>query len=300
MNAQGVRDEEHFEQLMEDPNYVAQEKLDGMRAVAHITKNGLRIFSRSAGVNDYSRPLEKTSALPHLASLRFPELIGTVLDSEILLPGQDSATLAGTVHRKNTNGDSRLVKMFVFDVLHHCRRDLTAQDLDCRISILEILQPKLQSDHIIILPYAYSTKAKWTLYNKVMANHGEGIMLKNRYAPYIQSGRPANNWYKQKKSATFDCVIIGFTKGAGKFNASIGAVRFGQYIKGELRELGQASGMTDSIRSDMSRSPEKYIGKAVIIKGMERLKSGAIRHPQYGGLRPDKNPKQCVLYQGEQ
>ncbi|MGA2624474.1 MAG: hypothetical protein ABSF91_11515 [Bacteroidota bacterium] len=285
---------------MEDPNYVAQEKLDGMRAVAHITKNGLRIFSRSAGVNDYSRPLEKTSALPHLASLQFPELIGTVLDSEILLPGQDSATLAGTVHRKSSNGDSRLVKMFVFDMLHDSGQDLMAQSLEYRVSMLEIIQKKLESPYIIILPYAFSTEEKWTLYNRVLANNGEGIMLKNLYAPYLQGGTPANNWYKKKKSATFDCVIIGFTKGAGKFNTQIGAVRFGQYINGELRELGQASGMTDAVRSDMSRSPEKYIGKAVIIKGMERLKSGAIRHCQYGGLRMDKNPKQCVWYPGEQ
>ena len=50
------------------PSYIAQEKLDGMRAIVHITKQGLRIFSRSAGVEDPTQPLEKTSALPHLAT----------------------------------------------------------------------------------------------------------------------------------------------------------------------------------------------------------------------------------------
>jgi len=300
MNAQGVRNEEHFEQLMEDRNYVVQEKLDGMRAVIHICKNGLRIFSRSAGVNDYSRPLEKTGALPHLASLRFPNLAGTVLDSEILLPGQDSATLAGTVHRKNSNGDSKLVKIFVFDVLKYFTHDLMEQNLKYRISILGIIQRKLRSPHVIILPYAYSTEAKWTLYNKVLANGDEGVMLKNLHAPYIQGGRPASNWYKQKKSATFNCVVMGFTKGAGKFNSQIGAVRFGQYVNGALRELGQASGMTDAVRTDMSENPGSWIGKVISIKGMERLRSGAIRHPQFGGMRSDKNPADCIYYGGEQ
>lgn len=67
MNAVGIKDEAHLNQLLADENFAAQEKLDGMRAIVHITRTGLRIFSRSAGVEDPTRPLEKTSALPHLA-----------------------------------------------------------------------------------------------------------------------------------------------------------------------------------------------------------------------------------------
>jgi hypothetical protein len=33
---------------------------------------------------------------------------------------------------------------------------------------------------------------------------------------------------------------------------------------------------------------------------MERLKSGAIRHPQFVEIRSDKNPFQCKWYEGEQ
>ena len=50
MNALGVKDETHLEQLMRDDHYVVQEKLDGMRAIVHVTREGLRIFSRSAAV----------------------------------------------------------------------------------------------------------------------------------------------------------------------------------------------------------------------------------------------------------
>ena len=89
MNAQGIKDENHLDQLISNPNYAAQEKLDGMRAIIHICKDGLRIFSRSAGVEDPTRPLEKTSSLPHLAEMKFPDLAGTILDAEILAPGVD-------------------------------------------------------------------------------------------------------------------------------------------------------------------------------------------------------------------
>jgi ATP-dependent DNA ligase len=133
-----------------------------------------------------------------------------------------------------------------------------------------------------------------------MGNGAEGIMLKQLGATYVQGARPNNNWFKWKKSASFDCVIIGFTKGAGKYNNAIGAVRFGQYVHGELLELGQASGMSDATRLDMATFPKKYIGKVVVIKGQERLKSGSIRHPVFTGMRFDKKPTDCIWYQNEQ
>jgi ATP-dependent DNA ligase len=300
MNAVGVRDEAHLNQLLNDENFAAQEKLDGMRAIVHITRTGFRIFSRSAGVEDPTRPLEKTSALPHLAFHLFPKLVGTILDGEILLPGSDSATLAGTVHRIKVADENRLVKLFVFDVLKYKDIGLENETLNGRISCLHLLSTQIHSPYIVFLPWAFSTEEKRKLYKDVLARGGEGIMLKRLDANYLQGGRPANNWYKAKKSATFDCVIMGFSKGKGKYNNRVGAVVFGQYINGKLTELGQASGMSDSIREDMSLTPQKYIGQVITIKGMERLKSGAIRHPVYAGLRNDKLPKDCKYYSNEQ
>ncbi|MHB1050651.1 MAG: ATP-dependent DNA ligase [Bacteroidota bacterium] len=300
MNVQGVKDDVHLGVLFESKSYIAQIKLDGMRAVVHITTDGLRIFSRSAGVADPTKPLEKTTSLPHLASLKFPDLLGTVLDCEILVPGKDSAELSGLVHRKEVDSDNTNVKLFVFDILSVCGRKITHKSLRYRLSELLSISHKLQSEHIVVLPYSTTPIQKRKLYDKVIASGGEGIMLKNLDAAYIEGERPSNNWYKAKKSATYDCVVTGFSKGKGKYNTQIGAVRFGQYVEGKLIELGQASGMSDDIRKDMSINPKKYLGKVVSIKGIERLKSGAIRHPQFGGIRIDKHPLQCIWYKNEQ
>ncbi len=300
MNAQGVKDEHHLERLLDDPAFVAQEKLDGMRAIVHITKDGLRIFSRSAGVNHPSRPLEKTNSLPHLARLTFPKLIDSILDGEILLPGEDSATLAGTVHRKDTNGSNHQVKLFVFDVLRYRGSDVIDKTYQTRLFWLDEVEARVTSEFVSVLPIATGNNAKRRLYKDVLAKGGEGIILKRLDAYYIPGARPSDNWYKAKRSATFDCVVIGFTRGDGKYNKWIGAVRFGQYVDGQLVELGQASGMTDIIRKDMSDNPDRYIGKVVSIKGMERLKSGAIRHPQFAGMRSDKKQSDCIWYEGEQ
>ena len=300
MMAQGVKDDSHLERLLNDSSYAAQEKLDGMRAIIHITNKGIRVFSRSAGVGDPTRPLEKTGSLPHLVSLEFPQLVGTILDAEILVPGVDSASLAGAIHSKESSGVNGLVKAFVFDVVAYCKDDLHARPLRDRYRYLEFTRTRLHSPHFDFLSWAFSTIEKKRLHRQVIKNGGEGIMLKNLDSTYAIGSRPANCWYKAKKSMTIDAVVIGFSKGKGKFNEQIGAVRFGQYIDGELVELGQASGMTDIERSEMSEYPSRYLGKVVRIKGMERLKSGAIRHPVYAGLNRDKDPRQCIWYQGEQ
>jgi len=288
---------------MNDDNFIAQEKLDGMRAIVHITPSGLRIFSRSAGVADPTRPLEKTSALPHLAGLKFPEMVGTILDCEILARGMDSAQLSGNIHKKDV-ADNGTVKLFVFDILSIKGTDLTNRTLLQRLSWLETVRKEISSPHITFLPWASQTKDKHDLYQRIIKAGGEGVVLKNLYATYIQGARPSDNWYKAKKSATFDCVILGFTQGKGKYNTRIGALIFGQYVDTpegwKMQELGQASGMTDAQRNEFSAHPGRYIGKVVTIKGMERLKSGAIRHPQFVEIRSDKNPDQCRYYEGEQ
>jgi ATP-dependent DNA ligase len=303
MNCQGVKNDEHLKQLLNDDNYIAQEKLDGMRAIVHVTTTGLRIFSRSAGVNDPTRPLEKTSALPRLAALRLPEMSGTILDCEILARGMDCAQLSGNIHKKDIS-DNRTVKLFVFDILNIKGTDLTNRTLLQRLSWLESIRKKIVSPYFIFLSWANTSNEKHDLYQRILKNGGEGVVLKNLYATYIQGARPSGNWYKAKKSMTIDAVILGFTTGKGKYNTQIGAVKFGQYVQTPkgwiLKELGQASGMSDAERQDMSLHPQKYIGRVVVIKGMERLKSGAIRHPQFVALRSDKNPNQCRWYQGEQ
>ncbi len=227
-----------------------------MRAIVHITPSGLRIFSRSAGVDDPSRPLEKTSALPHLAALRYPDLVGTIVDCEILARGMDSAELAGTVHRKNGTNGNHHVQLFVFDILAFCDTDLSHKRLSERLNWLKALKSRLLSEHIHFLPWVETTGGKEATVRFSPRQGGEGIMLKCLDAYYLQGGRPANNWVKAKKSMTIDAVVLRFTKGKGKFNNRIGALVFGQYVYTNggwtLQELGQASGMSDEVRAQMS------------------------------------------------
>ncbi|MCY8087237.1 hypothetical protein OZL46_14090 [Bacillus sonorensis] len=76
----------------------------------------------------------------------------------------------------------------------------------------------------------------------------------------------------------------------------IGAVEFARYNeKGELKQVGYCSGLTEASRKYMTENKNKYIGNCIEISAMERTKDGYFRHPQFKRLRPDKNPKECII-----
>lgn len=73
----------------------------------------------------------------------------------------------------------------------------------------------------------------------------------------------------------------------------IGGIKFGEYENGELVERGTCSGMTESLRAEISANPDKYIGKVIEIDAMERTKDKALRQPVFKRFRDDKEPYEC-------
>lgn len=77
----------------------------------------------------------------------------------------------------------------------------------------------------------------------------------------------------------------------------IGAIKFGQYNENkELIEIGQTSGMDDSLRQYISENRDSLLGKVIEVGAMERIKkTSALRHPRFIRFREDKNPRDCVI-----
>ena len=76
------------------------------------------------------------------------------------------------------------------------------------------------------------------------------------------------------------------------------AVRIGAFDKnGKLIEIGTvASGLTDELREDFSKNPEKYLNRVVSIQCMEKnSKDHTLRHGFFKGFRDDKNLEDCTL-----
>lgn len=137
-------------------------------------------------------------------------------------------------------------------------------------------------------------------YIQYVEEGGEGMMLKNPQANYISGKRPANRWYKVKKFDTLDVVIADdYLPGQGKYEGQVGALRFGLYDStGELVVFSKCSGMDDAFRRELTDHFYYYRHKVMEIRyfGKVGADGSGLRHPQFLRMRPDKDPKECILY----
>jgi len=303
------------EDLWTDNNYIAEEKLDGERFKMHVFADGNRFDSRtiSKKTNKFT---EKTGNVPHLSNFKMPYLDGTILDGEIKFGdnSMSTSTIMGCLPEEAINRQkeaNKFVNYYVFDVIHYCGTDVRNLQYHERRAMLE----QMYEDYLQFSPYiklttrAYIKKKEFC--DKIFKNGGEGVILKNLWAPYTDK----KAWIKVKAQATFDVVIMGYEeatpetikKGDDKATISrlaangwIGAVVFGQYVDGKLKKFGKASGMPDDIRSKYSKNKEKYIGRVIKIEAQSRIpKTGYFRHPRFLCERPDKNANDCIFYEGE-
>jgi ATP-dependent DNA ligase len=282
--------------LLENDDYIAEEKFDGAR---YFTVDD-RVFSRKLSVKN-NLPVERTGNVPHLTRTlqRLPK--GSILDGEIYYPGESAnrvttvmgASPAVAVARQALNP----VSYMLYDIPYYNGKDLTGLPWKERREFLQ----KIFNFHFADNPHVHlstvhrGTEAKKRLLNDVFAKGGEGIMLKNIHAPYHPDARPNDVWFKVKKQDTEDVVITGFEQGKGKYRGMVGAVVFSMYTpEGKLVPLGKTSGMTDTMRLHMTQQPNEYLGKVMEIKFLERTDDGHFRHPNFIRMRPDKNPQDCI------
>jgi len=316
---------ERLDSLLDSPEYAGEEKIDG----CHYNMIDCRFFStRIAKGKDI--PVEKTGNFPHLTqlldSLNFPNL---VLDGEIFIPGETSqyvtrATGAGSEKAIAFQKENGWVKYKLFDILrtprgtwlnkipYIKRREFLERFFH---EILDPLQKELGVDYFELVDMSVDNKRE--MLEKIYASGGEGMVLKKLDSRYMFGKNPKWVWMKHKKKDELDAVIMGYDppkrvyKGkrimewlyweeavpVTKFYALewIGAVRVGQYDDtGELRYIASISGLTESLRKQLSEDGDEYIGTVVKVGFMEYTDDGNLRHPQWKGFHPDKNPEECI------
>ena len=96
--------EKDLEEVYTSSRYAVEEKLDGVRGLLYfrpsnedISRSHIRVFTRRISVqtNFYG---EKSDNIPHIRDLCFPELDGTVLDCEMVVPKSDFKTVSSILN----------------------------------------------------------------------------------------------------------------------------------------------------------------------------------------------------------
>ena len=284
----------------DDSGYCVQEKADGVRALLHVTEDGVRITGRAVSEVTF-RLGEFAANLPHLAK-GFEHLVGTVLDGELVCPKATINTSATVTNhplqavvailatspenaaRIQDEQDCKL-RFVAFDLLRLNGNDKTLAPLRERLFFLESAFLTADNPHLDLVET--HTQEKALFHELVLAEGKEGTVWKKLDQPY-QTGKRVRHWLKRKKGIEVVAEVTGFKSGtAGKGNAElIGAVEFSVRDGHALKPIAWVSNWTDDERramthreNDRTTIDPTVIGRRAVIGGHDlAAKSGRIRH----------------------
>jgi DNA ligase-1 len=302
------------EAKMAGRSFIAEDKLDGIRAQIHKAGDRVAIFTRTMDRTDES----------------FPEVIEAMrgMDGDFLLDGEivpwrDGAVLPFAhiqkrLGRKMVSAKVRRenpVAFVAFDVLYRNGELLMDQPLAKRRGILQQMPQVVRLPGIEVQSAAQVEQA----FADARQRRNEGIVLKDLQSPY-SPGRRGQMWLKIKTHLpTFDCVVTAAEYGHGKRKAVLSDYTFAVWdadpaAGGKLLNIGKAySGVTDQ---EIAQLTELFLGISLGQRGRvhavpsrvvleiacdqiqrsERHASGyAMRFPRIMRIRWDKKPKDADL-----
>jgi bifunctional non-homologous end joining protein LigD len=269
------------------PDWVFEQKLDGIRLLAFKHGSKVRLLSRNRLLQNAAYP----SVAAGVAALPVHDAI---LDGEA----------TGVWGRQSE------AAYHVFDVLWLAGRDVTALPLYTRRELLE----SLPFDVPLSLVPRLEDAEPW---ERACAEGWEGVMAKRHDAPYEHRRSP--HWLKMKCEASQELVVGGFTDPQGA-RVGLGALLVGYYEGDDFVFAGKIGTGFDTTlllhlrkRFDAIELPASPFTRS---KGLPKLRvhwvrpdvvvqvafaewtvHGKLRHPRLLGVRFDKQPRDVVREQ---
>lgn len=304
-------------------NMVAEEKLDGVRLKLHFTPDGVRADSRRRDTKTRMFS-EKSQNFGHLLAMKVPDLNGTVLDTEGMIPGHKTGILpsgekffgALPLSTAATNASPAVsrqiqdkfgpMQFWAFDILRYKGKDVSQLPFTERRKLLE----QVHQEIIKALPpsegFLHTTRMetqsdkKLQLFEDLISKGGEGIIFKTKNHKYQEGKRP-KDWQKLKRFQEVDAYVSGFVPGKAGNEGLVGALELAVNINGVEHGIAAVSQLTLEQRKAMtapdgSLKPE-YYGQVVTFRGQELTKNGRFRHAVFVGFREDKTKQQIDGYE---
>lgn len=279
------------------PNWVYEEKYDGVRMLAYKEGSKVALISRNA--------IDRTERYPKIAEAIAKLKADTLaLDGEIVIFDEDKVSRFQFLQK--SEGQPTYA---VFDCIYRDGKDLRKVALAERRNALEqavkpsaslILSARLDADGVKAFEIA---KKKGF----------EGLIAKDAASKYVSGRSPA--WLKVKVRKEDEFVIGGFTAPSGARHY-FGALLLGVYSRGKLEYVGKVGTGFDeetlkalfkkfgalkragsSFDSDVREKDATFIAPKLVaqIGYTERTGDGKLRHPVFLGLRDDKDARDVKL-----
>ena len=293
--------------VVEGPEWVFEEKYDGIRALAGRERGRVKMWSRMLQ--------DLTAGFPHVA-VAVAALPGgdLLLDGELVALDAKGVSRFQLLQRRGAAGASP-PRYAAFDLLELEGRTLMRRPLSERRSALERLIGRRTDPFFVSCRLVRDGKAA---YREAKRLGWEGIIAKDEGSPYVPGTR-SRYWRKVKVRKESEFVIGGFTAPKGG-RQHLGALLVGLYDGPRLRYVGKVgTGFTqqtlemlaaklDRLRTDRPPfDPPPRIRDATWVRPKlvaqlayaEWTADGKLRQPAFLGLRTDKDPAECTWSQRE-
>lgn len=190
--------ETYDKSILEDATKYFQIKENGVRAIVHI-KGGKIVGIR----NRRNSPI--LYQFPELKEISFP-FDTAILDGEICVFNEDRSVYYGGIDKRRGDPDKKILEDFpatlvVFDALKIDDEILVMKPYKYRHEKIEKISP--DQERVRVAMNWTDGKAIW---NKVLRNNLEGVVVKDPNAPY-ELGKRSDKYIKLKNYKTADLTI---------------------------------------------------------------------------------------------
>ena len=278
------------------PNWIFEEKYDGVRMLAY--KEGARVslMSRNA--------IDRTARYPEIAAA-----VQKLKPKTLCIDGEIVVFDAKKVSRFQLLQQGKGVPNYaVFDCLYADGEDLRKRALSTR---REALERFVKPSALLLLSAILSPDGLKAF--QIASKRGfEGVVCKNLTSVYVE--KRSREWLKVKVHQEEEFVIGGFTKPTGS-RQHFGALLLGVYSKNQLRYVGKVgTGFNTETLTSLHRKFRPLIRRespftqvvrerdatflaprlVAQLSFTEWTKDGKLRHPVFLGLRDDKKPRDVI------
>jgi len=294
-------------EMVGGPEWVYEEKYDGIRAVAYRDEDRVRLLSRTGQdlTAGFPKVVEALRALPDS---------DFVLDGELVVFDAKGVSRFQLLQRRGIDPRTRTIYA-VFDCLRSEGRDLLRRPLEQRRQrVLELIPARRGP----LMPSRRLPRSGERALETARAKEWEGVIAKIAASPY-EPGVRSRAWLKVKVRGESEFVIGGYTPPQGS-RTELGALLVGLYDRGKLRFTGKVgTGYTQETLRDLGAKlkdlridaspfdPVPRIAGATWVRPSlvaqlayaEWTADGKLRQPAFLGLRTDKRPEECTWAQRE-
>lgn len=284
---------------VDDPRYVLSAKIDDAHNlfVLPTDRGRIRVVSYRPGIRSPGGIIEHTHKIPGLREgVQTPTGLGNTLlrgGLYALHPETGEATPASTLagllnsdvwksrEKQKEHGHLRSV---LYDVVRYRGKDMASAPYGEKLEVLKKVVKELPG-HFELPRMAYSSKEK----KELIADIKRGDIPETKEGVVAWNLQEHEAPIKAKFTREHDVHIKDFFPGEGKYKGNgVGGFYFSHKAGGPI--VGRVgTGLSDELRKDMHKNPERYKGLVARVKSQGKFESGALRAPSFQDWHPDKN-----------